>query len=173
MLPLPLNPHPVLKQLVSTGRDRGWICYEEINTCLPDCYVDPDAIDAFIMVVRIEGIELIDELERRRRGLDQMDAPLQTDLKFQRDNARKTTRAPKVQMIDEDGEVNRNPFDDGEDLGESGASNSTQNQTEDTGEPELLDDALNASETRTLALPLPDADTAQNASDASQPLGLP
>ena len=143
MLPLPLNPHPVLKQLVSTGRDRGWICYEEINTCLPDCYVDPDAIDAFIMVVRIEGIELIDEIERRRRGLDQMDAPLQTDLKFQRDNQRKTTRAPKVQMIDEDGEVNRNPFDDGEDLGESASNttNSTTTSSEDTGEPELLDDA--------------------------------
>ena len=36
----------------------------------PPRAADPDAIDAFIMVVRIEGIELIDELERRRRGLD-------------------------------------------------------------------------------------------------------
>ena len=66
MLPLPLDPHPVLKQLVHAGRGRGWICYEEINTCLPDCYVDPDAIDAFMMVVRLDGIELIDEIERRR-----------------------------------------------------------------------------------------------------------
>ena len=103
MLPLPLDPHPVLKQLVRVGRDRGWICYEEINTCLPDCYVDPDAIDAFMMVVRLDGIELIDEIDRRRRGLDQMPADLQTDLKFQRDNQRKTARTPKVQMIEEEG----------------------------------------------------------------------
>ena len=119
VLPLPLDPHPVLKQLVETGRSRGWICYEEVNTCLPDCYVDPDAIDAFMTVVRLEGIELIDELERRRRGIDKMPAELQTDLKFQRDSERKPTRTPKVQMLDEDGEVERNPFADGEDLGET------------------------------------------------------
>ena len=144
MLPLPLDPHPVLKDLVKTGRERGWICYEEINTCLPDCYVDPDAIDAFMMVVRLGNIELIDELERRRRGLDQMPADLQTDLKFQRDNERKTARAPKVQMIDDDGEGNagRNPFDDGEDLGETASSPQTAENTETAdGEPELLDDA--------------------------------
>ena len=142
MLPLPLDPHPVLKQLVRAGRDRGWICYEEINTCLPDCYVDPDAIDAFMMVVRLDGIELIDEIERRRRGLNQMPADLQTDLKFQRDNERKTARAPKVQMIEEEGESNadRNPFDDGEDLGETASSPSATTGTTE-GEPELLDDA--------------------------------
>ena len=142
MLPLPLDPHPVLKRLVSTGRDRGWICYEEINTCLPDCYVDPDAIDAFMMVVRLDGIELIDEIERRRRRLDQMPADLQTDLKFQRDNQRKPTRTPKVQMIDEEGESTseRNPFDDGEDLGET-TSNQAESSSTNEGDPELLDDA--------------------------------
>ena len=142
MLPLPLDPHPVLKHLVKTGRDRGWICYEEINTCLPDCYVDPDAIDAFMMVVRLDGIELIDEIERRRRGLKQMPADLQTDLKFQRDNERKAARTPKVQMIDDVGEgtPERNPFDDGEDLGET-ASTTTTTTTTTEGEPELLDDA--------------------------------
>ena len=121
MLPLLISPYPALIQLVDAGRKRGWICYEEVNTCLPDCYVDPDAIDAFTTLARLEGIELIDELERRRRGLDQIDAALQTDLKFQRDNARKPTRTPKVQMMDEDGEAAPNPvhIDDGEELGDS------------------------------------------------------
>lgn len=141
MLPLPLDPHPVLKQLVSVGRTRGWICYEEINTCLPDCYVDPDAIDAFMTVVRHEGIELIDELERRRRGLNKMPAELQTDLKFQRDSERKPSRAPKVQMLDEDGEVERNPFDDGEDLGETASGEQPRPANEGGEDPELLDDA--------------------------------
>ena len=61
MLPLQLTPHPVLTELVEAGRKRGWICYEEVNTCLPDCYVDPDAIDAFTTLARLEGIELIDK----------------------------------------------------------------------------------------------------------------
>ena len=138
VLPLLISPYPALIQLVDAGRKRGWICYEEVNTCLPDCYVDPDAIDAFTTLARLEGIELIDELERRRRGLDQIDAALQTDLKFQRDNARKPTRTPKVQMMDEDGEAAPNPvhIDDGEELGETAAPVA---KTE--GEPEILNDA--------------------------------
>ena len=34
-----------MKDLIDHSRKRGWVSYEEINTCLPDCYVDPDAID--------------------------------------------------------------------------------------------------------------------------------
>ncbi|MCP4939380.1 MAG: hypothetical protein GY921_09365, partial [Phycisphaeraceae bacterium] len=140
MLPLQLTPHPVLTELVEAGRKRGWICYEEVNTCLPDCYVDPDAVDAFVTLVRLEGIELIDEIERRRRGLDQIDAALQTDLKFQRDNARKATRTPKVQMMDEDGENTSTAvhIDDGSELGESATPAA---KAAETGEPEILDDA--------------------------------
>jgi len=140
LLPLQLTPHPVLTELVEAGRKRGWICYEEVNTCLPDCYVDPDAVDAFVTLVRLEGIELIDEVERRRRGLDQIDAALQTDLKFQRDNARKATRTPKVQMMDEDGENTPNAvhIDDGSELGESATPAA---KAAEAGEPEILDDA--------------------------------
>ena len=145
MLPLLISPYPALIQLVDAGRKRGWICYEEVNTCLPDCYVDPDAIDAFTTLARLEGIELIDELERRRRGLDQIDAALQTDLKFQRDNARKPTRTPKVQMMDEDGEAAPNPdhIDDGEELGETAAPAA---KTE--GEPEILNANLHCGRKR-------------------------
>ena len=105
MSPLQLEPHPVLKDLVEHSRKRGWVSYEEINTCLPDCYVDPDAIDVLITMFRDQGVKLINEPERRHRRLSPMDAPLQTDLKFQRDDARTSTRAPKVQMIEEEGVV--------------------------------------------------------------------
>ena len=101
MKPLDLESHPVLQELVSASEKRGWVSYEEINTCLPDCYVDPDAIDVMIALFRDSDVDLVDELGRRHRKLTPLDAPLQTDLKFQRDNARKATRAPKVQMIDE------------------------------------------------------------------------
>ena len=31
----------VLKRLVEVGSRRKWICYEELNTCLPDEFVEP------------------------------------------------------------------------------------------------------------------------------------
>jgi RNA polymerase primary sigma factor len=102
MSPIELHPHPVLNDLVIHSRKRGWVSYEEINTCLPDCYVDADAIDVLLALFRLDGVNLVNEPQRRHRGLTPFDAPLQTDLKFQRDNMRKPTRTPKVQMIEED-----------------------------------------------------------------------
>ena len=116
MSPLELEPHPVLKELVDSGRERGWVSYEEINTCLPDCYVDPDAIDVLITLFRGNGIEVISEPQRRHRRLEPLDAPLQTDLKFQRDNTRKPTRTPKVQMIEEEVVAEQDPHTMEEDL---------------------------------------------------------
>ncbi len=116
MSPLELEPHPVLQDLVDSGRERGWVSYEEINTCLPDCYVDPDAIDVLITLFRGNGIEVISEPQRRHRRLETMDAPLQTDLKFQRDNTRKPTRTPKVQMIEEEVVAEQDPHTMEEDL---------------------------------------------------------
>ena len=116
MSPLELEPHPVLKELVDSGRQRGWVSYEEINTCLPDCYVDPDAIDVLITLFRGNGIEVISEPQRRHRRLEPLDAPLQTDLKFQRDNTRKPTRTPKVQMIEEEVVAEQDPHTMEEDL---------------------------------------------------------
>ena len=94
----------VLGQLFEHGKRRGWISYEEINTCLPDEYVDPDRLDDLLHAIRDAGIELLDEPEMRRAGREAFAAPLQTNLRFQRDDPRKGAKAPKVQMIEDDGE---------------------------------------------------------------------
>ena len=92
---------PVLRQLVELGRGRQWITYEEYIRCVPDEFVEPEKVDEMIVLLDELGIELIDESERKRNGWDMFDAPLQTNLKFQRDE-KKPNKPPKVQMIDED-----------------------------------------------------------------------
>jgi RNA polymerase primary sigma factor len=92
---------PVLRQLVEIGRGRKWISYEEYIRCVPDEFVEPDKVDEMIVLLEELGIELIDEAERKRNGGEMFDAPLQTNLKFQRDE-KKPNKPPKVQMIDEE-----------------------------------------------------------------------
>jgi RNA polymerase primary sigma factor len=92
---------PVLRQLVEIGRGRKWISYEEYIRCVPDEFVEPDKVDEMIVLLEELGIELIDEAERKRNGGEMFDAPLQTNLKFQRDE-KKPSKPPKVQMIDEE-----------------------------------------------------------------------
>ena len=93
---------PVLRQLVELGRGRKWITYEEYIRCVPDEFVEPEKVDEMIVLLEELGIELIDETERKRNGWDMFEAPLQTNLKFQRDE-KKPNKPPKVQMIDEEG----------------------------------------------------------------------
>ena len=141
MKPLDLESHPVLQDLVTASEKRGWVSYEEINTCLPDCYVDPDAIDVMIALFRDSDVELVDELGRRHRKLTPLDAPLQTDLKFQRDNARKATRAPKVQMIDEVPAEDHDQPGIHDDMRQVENSGTTTTTTPAEGEEEILDNA--------------------------------
>jgi len=116
-----LEQYDVLRQLFEHGCTRKWISYEELNTCLPDEYVDPDRLDELLVLFRKNGIELIDEHEVRRSGLAAFVAPLQTNLKFQRDDPKKGGKTPKVQMIDDDVADGDPPMDLGEpeiDLGD-------------------------------------------------------
>ncbi len=91
-----------LKGLLEHGMKRGWICYEEINTVLPDAFVDPDRIDEILVLVRLCGIRIADQIEVDRHGWKTFPAPLETDLKFQRDDPKKPARTPRMQMIEDD-----------------------------------------------------------------------
>ncbi|MBM4112989.1 MAG: hypothetical protein FJ253_06390, partial [Phycisphaerae bacterium] len=103
---LTLNDLPsVLRRLVETGQKRQWICYEELNTCLPDEFVDPDRLDELLDLFRELHITMLDHPEVRRNGWSTFEAPLQTNLKFQRDDPKKSAKAPKPPMIEEDGVV--------------------------------------------------------------------
>ena len=123
---------PVLRQLVEIGRGRKWISYEEYIRCVPDEFVEPEKVDEMIVLLEELGIELIDESERKRQGGEMFDAPLQTNLKFQRDE-KKPNKPPKVQMIDEE---------DGPPVDFDGGFEDEQHLPEEpAAEEEILDDA--------------------------------
>ncbi len=84
---------PVLRELVQEGIRRHWISYEELNTCLPDEFVDPEKIDELLVFISEHAIEMVDEVEIRRNNYVCFDAPLQTNLKFQRDDPKKHGRS--------------------------------------------------------------------------------
>ena len=67
MIDLTAALHPAVAALIRMGSTRGWLSYEEVNNTLPDEMVDPEQIDALLVVIDRAGIELIDELEYRAR----------------------------------------------------------------------------------------------------------
>ena len=117
--------HPTLGELVAASRKRGWISYEELNTAIPDEMVDPERLDELLVLIEALGIEFIAEFEVQRNGYRPFQAPLQTNLKFKRDDPNQQSSAPKVRIDDEDTK---------EDEPVPGAA-----ATEE--EPELLDEA--------------------------------
>jgi RNA polymerase primary sigma factor len=88
--------HPTLRELLDLSTRRRWISYEELNTALPDEMVDPEKLDELIVMCRRLGIEFIDEEVIRRNRYTSFQAPLQTNLKFQRDDPRKAV--PKIRI---------------------------------------------------------------------------
>jgi len=54
--------------LLAVGRQRGYITYEEMNESLPDDAVSPDRLDALLMTVDEQQIELIDEADLPKHG---------------------------------------------------------------------------------------------------------
>ena len=90
--------HPTLRELVELGIRRKWISYEELNTTLPDEMVDPIKIDELLVLIDAFGITMIDELEVRRNSFECFHAPLQTNLKFKRDDPKKVASGGRLRV---------------------------------------------------------------------------
>ena len=52
-----------IKELIATGKERGFLTYEELNDFLPDNVVSPEYIDEILLTLDEKGIELVDERE--------------------------------------------------------------------------------------------------------------
>ena len=119
--------HPTLRQLLEVSCQRKWISYEEINTSLPDQMVDPEKLDELLLLIERLGIEFYDAALVGRNGNgSSFLAPLQTGLKFKRDDPRRD--AGPIHIPDDV---------DGEDSEESPADRGEAVEPE----PELLDEA--------------------------------
>ena len=49
-----------LARLIATGRDQGYLTFDDVNNYLPDEAVDPEKIDALLVALDERGIELVD-----------------------------------------------------------------------------------------------------------------
>jgi RNA polymerase primary sigma factor len=61
----PAAEHPThgdleLLSLIAAGKARGYLTFDEVNTYLPDEAVDPEKIDALLVALEEQGIELLD-----------------------------------------------------------------------------------------------------------------
>ena len=93
--------HPSMEALLKESRDRGWLCYTELNAALPDELLTADKIDELLMLIQHLNIDLIGEDSRMRKGWAEYFIPLQTNLRFKRDTPWKD-KAQKLKEAAED-----------------------------------------------------------------------
>ncbi len=60
--------HPAVCELIEYGKQRGYITYDELNTLLPDEYVDPIKVDELLVVLEGLGIRMIDQKSAPRHA---------------------------------------------------------------------------------------------------------
>jgi RNA polymerase primary sigma factor len=58
--PPPPHADADLAALIATGRSQGYLTFDQVNTYLPDEAVDPEKIDALLVALEDQGIELCD-----------------------------------------------------------------------------------------------------------------
>ncbi len=87
-----------LRSLVELSAKRKWMSYEELNTCVPDEMVDPEKLDELLVLIDELGVDFLDERAVRRGRHSTFDAPLQTNLKFKRDDRKKPEKPAKIHV---------------------------------------------------------------------------
>ena len=65
------------QKLISMGKQKGYVTYDEVNDAMPDEIVSSDQIDDWLSTLGDEGIEVVDgrRCRRRREGADHAPAP--------------------------------------------------------------------------------------------------
>src|SRR5215831_12177341 len=56
-----------LKALIESGKEKGFLTYDQVNDHLPDDDTNPEKIDQILMMLEDQGIELIEESEAEER----------------------------------------------------------------------------------------------------------
>ena len=89
-----------LKALLESGKEKGFLTYDQVNEHLPDDAVNPEKLDQLLMVLEEQGIELIDESEAEERegGTASKDVDIEAELR---------EIAEIVVAMDEDGDGKR------------------------------------------------------------------
>src|SRR5215472_986975 len=56
-----------LKALLESGKEKGYLTYDQVNDHLPDDDANPEKIDQILILLEDHGIELIEESEAEER----------------------------------------------------------------------------------------------------------
>jgi len=67
--PEPVDPLEVtIRDMVTKGRQQGFLTWEELNEALPDEAIIPDRLEGILLRLEENGIEMVDEAEARKAG---------------------------------------------------------------------------------------------------------
>jgi RNA polymerase primary sigma factor len=59
-----------LKSLLDSGKEKGFLTYDQVNDHLPDDDTNPEKIDQILILLEEQGIELIEEAEAEEKELE-------------------------------------------------------------------------------------------------------
>src|SRR5262245_49809402 len=65
-----------LKALLDSGKEKGFLTYDQVNDHLPDDDTNPEKNDQILMLLEEQGIELIEEAEAEERENNAVGAAL-------------------------------------------------------------------------------------------------
>jgi RNA polymerase primary sigma factor len=91
--------HPTMRTLIGISSKRGWMTFEEMNTALPDEFLRPDKMDELLITISELGITFTNHLDHIPKGGQPFYGPLQTNLRFKRDNPKRTFKLATEEEI--------------------------------------------------------------------------
>lgn len=59
--------HPAVGDLISLGKSRGWLSYEELNNNVPTRWSTPTRLDELMVLMDRHGIQMVDQSQLRAR----------------------------------------------------------------------------------------------------------
>src|SRR4051812_33529004 len=74
-----------LKALIESGKEKGFLTYDQVNDHLPDDDTNPEKIDQILMMLEDQGIELIEESEAEERENSAGGGSLEDDVRAELD----------------------------------------------------------------------------------------
>src|SRR6202171_4656096 len=100
-----------LKALLESGKDKGYLTYDQVNDHLPDDDTNPEKIDQILILLEDQGIELIEEAEAEERegaaagpALDE-DTRAELDLSFMDEEESRRIDDPVRMYLTQMGEI--------------------------------------------------------------------
>lgn len=91
---------PKIKQLISLGRGKGYLTYDEVNDLLPSDIVAPDQIDDFLTMFDEMDIDVIDAREAESRKPPEEDEfmPPEEELDWEAEGVAKARDLPQIYL---------------------------------------------------------------------------